>query len=132
MAKQEIIIKYPEPAATGCWTVLIEAGKLRIAKAQRKQFLITPDPTLTEATIDENAIVVKGTDLIDAASCGAPLKFQLVSATDTSKTVPLILSSVDTPRKVLKFELPKEAKGGSWKVQIVFKGKTKETALTTQ
>lgn len=123
----ELKIKIPdnlEPA--GCWKVLISANGLHIPVADRKQFLVSPNPTLTSAKKKEAEISLTGTDLVDAAECDAPVTYQLVKEQPaaTDNPLPLAMASAESPKKV-NLKLPPEANTGSWKVQVFLKGTKK-------
>lgn len=128
----------PKPPQ-GCWSVRVMKGTDPVGIVNEDFEVPPPAPTLSEAKIVANEIVVTGTNLIDNSACSdRGLVFQLVKDGNEGdlkdgKTIRLALAN-DTPTTESRhLKLPPEAKPDTkWKVQVSrgSDGKKASTGLT--
>jgi hypothetical protein len=124
---RNVVLTIPEADVTqGCWSVKVMSGTDPIGIVNKDFEVPPPPPTLTEATIEANEIVVKGTNLIDNRACSDKgLAFQLVKKGDEGdlkdgKTIRLAVDDEQPkPADSRHLKLPPEAKPGTkWTVQV--------------
>jgi hypothetical protein len=109
---------------TGCWRVQVTAGGLTSNSSEWFSSK-TPEPTLDSATRTDKAIYLKGKDLINLSKCdGTKISFRLTQGTTV---IPLTVNDWNNGEPELV--LPDAAKTGTWKVEVLFDGKSLSTVV---
>src|SRR5262249_43125102 len=135
IASDKLVIPVDQKTA-GCWSVQVAVGT---KTSEKKEFLIAPSPTLTDATKEiklkenkpqqqKNRIVVTGDNMIEVTDCKGKkleLTFQVVKVKDGHEGAGIKL----TPRpgsspKEWTFDIPAKVleNGTTWKVKLLLDG----------
>jgi hypothetical protein len=102
---------------TGCWRVQVTAGALTSNSSEWFSAKALA-PTLDSATRTDNAIYLKGKDLINLSKCeGNQISFRLTQGTTV---IPLTVNDWNNGEPELV--LPEAAKTGTWQVEVLVDG----------
>jgi hypothetical protein len=102
--------------------VIVKAGTRDAIPLDNGRFAVVPTPTIKEAKIQGDKIVLSGTNLVDTETCGGkPLSFRLAHAEEAGKFLELTPKS-SISRTGGEFNVPEGAKTGKWKAQVLVGG----------